>query len=132
MRHIALQCLPNCCCFLKSTAVCFSVPRVLGLLVVFEADLGDLLLLCYPLDSVEKAVANRELQVGCFGSAELDFYFFYFQVLLELALGGLVTSLAVIPSTEGAVADSRLVRDNLMVVVTQPFVIVIVTQLCSR
>ena len=77
-------------------------------------------------------MANRELQVGCFGSAELDFYFFYFQVLLELALGGLVTSLAVIPSTEGAVADSRLVRDNLMVVVTQPFVIVIVTQLCSR
>ena len=51
---------------------------------------------------------------------------------MELALGGLVTSLAVIPSTEGAVADSRLVKDNLMVVVTQPFVIVIVTQLCSR
>ena len=112
--------------------MCFSAPRVLGLLVVLEADLGDLLLHYCPLDSLVKAVANRELQVDFLGSAELDFYFSYFQVPSGLALGGLVTSLAVISSTEGAVADSRLVKDNLVVVVTQPVVIVIVTQTCSR
>ena len=48
---------------------------------------------------------------------------------MELALFCFVTSLAVIPSADGAVAGSRLVRGYLVMVLAQPGVIVIVTQI---